>query len=409
MLGSLGTTEIINKNDKRTMSWDNVWDTWTYVLLPENADLKNLKSNLDQLSTKEDPTVKNTHIELSLQPLNNIMLGGDLGNQISHTMGSSMLWIFGGLALIVILSACFNYTNLSIARSLRRTREVGIRKIIGALNRHVITQFVVEAVLISFCSMLFALLLFLFLRPYFLGLEENLNATLALELSPVVIAYFFLFAVLVGVAAGLFPALFFSKVNAVQVLKDFSSGLGFKKLTLRKVLIVFQYCISIIFITSAVLVYKQYKHFVAFDLGFKTENILDIYLKGNKPEVVKKELNELAEVRGISQSVMVTSVGNYWRAYMKYYATPNDSSEVYYNIVDENYLPLHEHKLLVGRNFTAKADSVSETEVIVNQEVLKRFNIAKQNPAEAIGEILKVDGKDLRIVGVIQDFHLWKS
>jgi len=409
MLGSLPTMEIINKDDKGMLAWDNVWGTWVYLLLPNDVDLKNLKTNFDQLSMREDKTVKNVHIELTLQSLQNIMLGPNLSNSIGAESFKTVIWVFGGLAFVVILSACFNYTNLSIARSLRRTREVGVRKVIGALRGDVLSQFIVEAVLISLGSLVIAALLFMLLRPNFLGIEEGLRERFSLQLSPQIIIYFILFAIIVGLAAGFLPAFFFSKINAIQALKDFSSSMGFKKLTMRKVLIVFQYCVSIILITSTVIIYKQYNYFVAFDLGFKTENILNISLEGNKAEVLKKELNELPEVKAISQSLLVTSLGNYWGAYMKYYANPNDSVVVYYNTVDENYLPLHEHKLLAGRNFSAKADSLNETEVIVNQSVLKRLNIANQNPEKAIGEILRVDHKDMQIIGVIPDFQYGKA
>jgi ABC-type antimicrobial peptide transport system permease subunit len=346
---------------------------------------------------------------LALQPLDNIMVSNDFSNQIGPVIGSSTLWIFGGLSFVVILSACFNYTNLSIARSLRRTREVGIRKVIGAMKGQVMGQFVVEAILISLCALSLALILFLLLRPYFLSMEASLSKTLLLDLSPSVITYFVLFAILIGVAAGLFPAIFFSKLNAVEVLKNASVSSVFKKLTLRKVLIVFQYCISIIFITSSIVIYKQYKHFISFDLGFKTENILNISLQGNKAGLLMKELSELPEVTGISKSMMVTSVGNYWGTQMKYSQNPNDSTGVGYNTIDEKYFPLHDHQLIAGRNFVAKADSAVETEVIVNQQVLKRFNIAGQDPNKAIGEVVTVDHKDMTIIGVMKDFHYGRA
>ncbi len=405
MLASFSTYEILQKDDKDFLKWDQIWNTWVYLLLPENTDLTNLKTNLDQLSAKEDPTVKNTHIDLTLQPLEEIMTGPDLSNSIGPVMGSSMLWIFGGLAFVVILSACFNYTNLSIARSLRRTREVGIRKVIGALKSQVINQFIVEAVLISLSSLLTALLLFALLRPVFLGIEDGLQRMLLLELSPKIILYFVLFAIAIGVAAGFFPALFFSKINAAQVLKNVTDGLGFKKLTMRKALIVFQFTISIILITATVIFFKQYKHFIHFDLGFNTQNVLNISLQGNNPEVLKKELNELPEVKGISQSQLVTSVGNYWCTQMKYHTHPDDSVVVCYNSVDENYIPLHEHHLIAGRNFNPKLDSANETEIIVNQRLLKRLHIHEQNPEKAIGELVKVDNKDAQIVGVMRDFN----
>ncbi len=409
MLGSLSTWEIFQKDSKSEMAWDNVWNYWTYLQLPPDVDMKNFKANLDELSKKEDPSVKNTHIELDLQPLDEIVTGANLGNQIGPSMGSSALWIFGALSFIVILSACFNYTNLSIARSLKRTREVGIRKVIGALKGHVISQFVTEAILISLGSLVFAFLLFLLLRPYFLGIEPDIQKILTLELSFKVVLYFIGLAVFVGVAAGLFPALFFSKVNAVQVLKDASSSRLFKKLTMRKVLIVFQYCISIMFITSTFIAYKQYRHFVNFDLGFSTSNILNIQLAGNKPELLKKELLELPEVKGISHSQLIMSIGNYWGTNMKYHASPNDSAGVYYNIVDENYLALHELKLLAGKNFNVKPDSAEESEVIVNEAVLKRFNIGGRDPFKAIDDIIKLDGKDLQIIGVMKDFEYGRA
>ncbi len=409
MLGSLSTREITEAENKEENAWDHVWNTWVYLLLPADVDLANVKAGLDRLSAQEDPSVKYTHIELALQPLDEIMTGQDLGNQIGSVMGSSSLWIFGGLSFVVILSACFNYTNLSIARSLKRTREVGIRKVIGAQKLHVIGQFVVEAVIISLTALCIALLLFFLLKPYFLSLEPELQKIFVLDLSPQVVIYFILFAFFIGVAAGIIPALFFSQINAVQVLKNSSTMKGFKKLTLRKALIVFQYSISIIFITATVIVFKQYKHFVAFDLGFKTENILNIDLQGNKAEQVKKVLSELPEVSGISQSSMVTSIGNWYATSMKYYTNPDDSAWVAYNFVDENYLPLHEHSLLVGTNFMPKADSLSESEIIVNEQVLKRFNIANQDPVRALDEIVKVDGKDLRIIGILKDFHYGKA
>ncbi len=108
MLGSVSTRSILKKDDEGELKWDNIWNNWVYVVLPENADLTAFQSSLDQLSAKEDPSVKHTHIELALQPMDDIMLGQDLNNQIGPVMGSTLLWSFSGLAFVVILSACFN-------------------------------------------------------------------------------------------------------------------------------------------------------------------------------------------------------------------------------------------------------------------------------------------------------------
>lgn len=407
ILASLSTREITEKDNKREWAWDNMWNTWAYLYIPDPSHLDGIQAGLNALSVREDPTVKNTHIELILEPLGNIMTGNDLSNQIGRTLGRDLLLIFLGLTSVVILSACFNYTNLSIARSLKRTREVGIRKVIGALKGHVLGQFVTEALIISLISLLAAILLFEILKPWFLGLNPDLQELLKLDLSTPLLMWFLLFALLIGTAAGLFPALYFSSINAVQVLKGTFRVSG--KLTGRKALIVVQYCISLILITATIIMYKQYHHFLAYDLGYNTKDILNIELKGNKPELLEKELEQLPEVKGMALSAMVTSVGDYWGTNMKNPNNPDDSAGVRVNRIDENYLPLLEHALLAGRNFNYKEKRAEEGEVIVNEQVLKRFDIADRIPSQAIGQEVRIEGKPMTIIGVIKDFQYGRA
>jgi len=408
MLASLSTREVMKKTDRHEMAWGNIWNGYVYLLLPEGADLENLQRNLNILSAEQNKTNKNSTVNLSLQPLSEIALGEDLNNSIGTVMVSSNVWMIGILSVIVILSACFNYTNLSIARSLRRSREVGIRKVVGALRSHVISQFVVEAVIIALAAMCFSFVLFVLLKPFFLALNNQYTDMLVLDLSPALILYFLLFAVCVGIAAGIVPALYFASVNAIKVLKNISAVRGFGNMTVRQALIVIQFTISLTFIASTIIGYKHYKQILASDLGFDTENVLNIALAGNKSELLKKELLEMPEVIDVSTSLMVTSVGNYYGTNMKY-TDPKDSVNVHFNSIDERYLPLHGHKLLAGRNFTARTDSAAESEVIVNERVLKRFNIGGQDPQKAIGEIVEVDRKKLQIIGVMKDYHYGKS
>jgi putative ABC transport system permease protein len=218
-----------------------------------------------------------------------------------------------------------------------------------------------------------------------------------------------LFALFIGLVAGFFPALFFSRINAMQVLKSVQSVHFSGKLTTRKVLVVFQYCISLMLITGTLIMYKQYHHFLNFDLGYETKDILNIRLQGNKPELLMKALSELPEVKAISKSSMVTSTGSYWGERMKNPNNPDDSTAVRMNRIDENYLQLHGHKLLAGRSFNFKAEHATETEVIVNEQVLKRFDIADQIPSKALGQVVRVAGKDLTIIGVIRNFQYGRA
>ena len=408
MLGSIGTREIL-KSDDVEWKWDNIWSTYVYVLLRKDADLAALQTKLDAYAKKHDNEIPNTKVYLSLQPIGDILTGEDHNNQISPTLGNTTLWIFIAIAAVVLLSACFNYTNLSIARALRRSREVGVRKIVGAVKSHIISQFVVEAIMISLIALIIAMGLFVLLRPHLLNLQSDLKKLLILDLSPALIGYFIGFAMLIGIFAGIFPALFFARINAVKVIKDLSTVQVFRKLTMRKVLIVFQYCVSIIFITSTFIILKQYKHFMSYDMGFNAENIVNIRLQNNKAEVLKQELSVLPEVKAISQSRVIAGTGNYWGVYLKNPKDPADSALVWYNFIDENYIPLHEFQLMAGRNFTAKPDNAKEDEVIVNQATLKRYNIANQVPSEAIGEVIEYDHKKVTIIGVIHDYVYGKA
>lgn len=408
LLGSISTREI-TKEDDHEWKWDNIWSTYVYVLMQKNADMDAFQKKLDAYARKNDNVVPNVKVYLAYQPITDILVGEDLNNQIGATFGKITLWIFIAITGVILLSAAFNYTNLSIARSLRRSREVGVRKIIGAVKSHIIGQFVVESIIISLMALVFAFGLFVLLKPHLLSLQEDLRELLTLDISPALIGYFVLFAIVIGVMAGFMPALFFAKINAVKVLKDVSSVRVFRKVTMRKVLIVFQYCISIIFITSMLILHKQYKHYLAYDLGFTTENIVNVSLMGNKADPLIADLKTLPEVQNISRSRLIASTGNYWGTNMKSDKDPTDSALVWHNFIDENYLPLHDFKILAGTNFPAKPDSAIETEIIVNQSVLKRFNIASQIPSEAIGETVRLDNKKVTIIGVVSDFSYGRA
>jgi ABC-type antimicrobial peptide transport system permease subunit len=166
-LASLATRDITEKESKYEKAWDNMWNAYVYLLLSEKTNVDQIKSNLEALAANENKKIENTKIKLFLQPLSEIALGKDMNNSLGYVMGINEVWIFGILSVIVILSACFNYTNLSIARSMRRSKEIGIRKVAGAQKHQVVIQFVVEAVIIAFAALLLSLGLFVLLKPFF--------------------------------------------------------------------------------------------------------------------------------------------------------------------------------------------------------------------------------------------------
>lgn len=399
---------MFGKTQDGFYNWDNVWSNYIYMTIPKGGNTAGVQRALDQISAEENKALLRKKVTLSLQPFKDIALGRKLSNNMGPRIEPVTLWILGGLAFVIILSACFNYTNLSVARSLRRSREVGVRKIIGARRSHVLGQFMTESVMIAFLALLFSFGLYLFLRREFLALDPHIPELFTLGLSLRSVLWFIVLAMVTGLVAGFLPAVFFSKINALSVMKDASGLRIFKHIGLRRVLIVAQYALSLIFIATTLVGYSQYKGFLNFNLGFTTENILNVKLHGADAAALKKELSEIPEVAQISQSSMVTSLGSIYGFDVKYQPgepSPSDSALVWVNTVDENYLPIHKHKLLAGNNFTLRPEKGKESEVIVNQQVLKRFNIGGRDPQKALGHVLSVDGQNLTIIGVLKDFH----
>jgi putative ABC transport system permease protein len=402
-LVSFSTVELAGPSfDGDFNGWGTIFSNYVYMVLSPGTKSETIQAGLDKICDAENKGLENQKIHLWLQPLSSIAVSRDLSNPIGPHMHVAAVWILGGLAFVVILSACFNYTNLSIARSLRRSREVGIRKVIGALKNQVLVQFIAESVIIALLALVFSVLIFLFLRKQFLGLNPFIEEMVSLELSFKLVIYFVLMAVAVGILAGLLPAYFFSRINASQVLKSVPSIKVFRNINLRKALLVVQYVFSLMFISATVIGYNQYKSFLTFDLGFQTDNILNIRMQGNRDDLLIKELSEIPAVTGISRSRIVTSVGSMYGTQMKY-KNPLDSVVVWENFIDENYLPLHQHKIIAGRNLRPVIGK--EAEVVVNEQVLKHFDIGGKDQHKALGEVIKVDGLELTIVGVLKDFH----
>lgn len=410
-LGSLVTYENERKlasNNKNWITWNDMWSNYAYMVLEENASSAQVNQRLQKINDEENEKSDQLTIEVSLQPLLAIMPGEELSNNLGVSMDSKILWLLSGLTFIVILSAGFNYTNLSIARSLRRAKEVGVRKVVGATRPQIFSQFMTEAILISLISLVFATLLFYVIKPAFLNLGGEIQDVANLSITPTIVGYFIVFTIMVGAMAGFFPAVFLSKLQAVKVLKDAGGISIFKKVNMRKVLIVVQFTLSLAFIISATIAYRQYKYALAFDLGFKTENVLNVSLQNNDPNKVAAAFESIPEVTGMANSLLIPSVGSLYSDRFKY-DDPMDSSAIYYNMIDENYIPLLKHKLIAGSNFEARPDQEKESSIILNETALKRFNIG--SPAEAIDKSITFgygQGNKVRIRGVVEDFHYGK-
>ncbi|OEK05501.1 hypothetical protein BFP71_08235 [Roseivirga misakiensis] len=395
-----------NPDSKYWISWNNIWSNHVYIKLLENTKPAEVNARLLSISEEENKASDRISNTVSLQPLTNIIMRSDLSNSNGKVIGIEVIWILTGLTLVIILSAGFNYTNLSIARSLRRSKEVGVRKVIGATRGHIFTQFILEATIISMISLCISFFLLQVLKPQFVQLLPEFAEAYQLNTEVSLVLYFILFAVIIGVMAGTFPALFLSKLNAINALKNSGSGRLFSRVNVRKALIVIQFTLSIAFIVAASIGYKQYKYALGFDLGFNTENILNVRVQGNDVGQLEAAFSKIPEVTDISKSTLVASTGSTYSATFKF-EDPMDSTSLFYNAVDEKYIPLMKHDIIAGTNFTGLSkDPKEESVVILNETAIKHFNMG--TPTEALEKNVEIDGKKLKIIGVVRDFHYAK-
>ncbi|MCE7862145.1 MAG: hypothetical protein DYG99_01240 [Bacteroidetes bacterium CHB5] len=368
---------------------------YVYVLLRDQATLAEFQAYLDKISAEnyKDLPVK---VAFEAQHLNDIALGPDLRRAIGPKWEVSGIIVFAIIAAMILLPACFNYTNISIARALKRAKEIGLRKTLGGVRHQIFFQFITETVVITFVAFIGALLLFYFTRGEF---QKMLVASNALDLSLTVrmAAYFLLFALSTGLIAGLFPALFFGRLNPIQALKN-KAHKGSSAMRARKVLTVFQFILSFGFILTLVVFSKQYRYSLNFNFGFAKENIVNVTLQGTQAQLVKNEFSKLASVQAMAMSSQVMGLGfnNTWIK-----DSAGDSTEVAQMFVDGNYIPLFGLTLVAGTNFPEET-ATPEKFIIVNEEFVKSDGVAVE---DAIGKTYRVEGQDLQVIGVVKNFH----
>lgn len=396
-IGSLETLD--DRNSSSVNDFGVIWSSYVYVLLPEQHDMEQIQANLNQLAKEENPKLKYWQFSMGLEKLSDIFPGNGRYNQFGTVMPKKKVRSMIILALIVLFSACFNYTNLSLARSIKRAKEIGVRKVVGASKTHLFMQFILEAVLVSILALVLSYWLFQLIKPEFLSLDFYIQRTTTLDLSASVYLYFLLFAVVIGFLAGLFPSLLMTKFRPVNILKGAVSVKTSKGLSARQVLVCIQFALSMGFATLVTMAYKQYQYALNFDLGFSTENVLNVDMQSNDPEILKTEFLAIPEVSGVSSSSILPSTGSSMSNYVKH-KDPQDSVNAFTLDIGPDYLNNMGHQLVAGPGFE-EADLSNKA--IVNQMFLKKIGI--NTPEEAIGEQVSFFQKNWTIVGVIKDFH----
>ena len=365
------------------------------------ADLQQI---LDAIAIKQYKTSKATRYSLKAEALDDIMPGRAIGNVTNTALPQGVLIFLSILSFIIMLSACLNYTNLSMARSLTRAKEVGIRKVSGATRKQVFSQFITESILVSLVSLGIAVLLLMALQPLFTKLWFNRFFQISFEYSPSIILLFLGFSLVVGLIAGLLPAIYISVFNPTQIFKSINSIKIFRGLTIRKVLLVTQFSVSLIFIISSILIYLQTVHVFNFDYGFNKDNVVNVKLyKTENFQRFAQSVRSNPEIIAISACSSPPSSGTQNGTMVYKSDQTKDSLQTNYLDIDQQCLNVWDIKLVAGKNLPDMPADHDERYVLINEKMVSAFRYPSVHAA--VGQQLVVDGKNLEIAGVVRDFQ----
>ncbi len=397
---SLPRLHAQNKIYDASIAWGDYSKSYTYVQVRDQVGEEQLNSTLAHLSAlqyKGDERLKNS--VFTAQALTAITPGPVISNDTLIGLPMFAYYILAGLALVVMLSACLNYTNLSIARTLTRSKEIGVRKVNGARRKDLTFQFLGESVITAFLALILAVGILFLIRSAFLNLWVNQHLNFDMQASLPVFIIFIGLALLTGLIAGAFPALRLSGFRPIKALKK-QSERSVGGLALRKVLIITQFVISLLFIVTSIVGFNQFKHFMAYEYSFDAHNVVNINLQSNDYQLVKNALQDVPGVTEISACAYLPGGGRNDGITLK--PPGEEGIQVIDLSVDEGFINTLDIELMVGSNLSNEGANASES-ILVNKEMARVFGY--ESAIDIIGESFETaNGQSLTVVGVVEDF-----
>jgi len=401
-LVSYNTLHTLKRGGKDSVETWDYYEPKTYVRLESHASPMDLEEKFPSFLRKYKGEESESE-RLHLQPLTDIHLGGNLRFELETNSDMKYIYLFSAIGFFIMLIACLNYINLSIARSAKRTVEVGMRKVVGANKAQLIMQFLGESIVFSFLSLMISFLLVELVLPAFCSLiDRNLSLSLLQDLDMLLV--FLGIAVFMGLLSGSYPALFISSFHPIQIIKG-TLKIGSKSSAVfRNLLVVVQFVVSIILIVCTFVIHNQLSYIRNINLGFDKEQIvtvftMDINLKRNI-EPLKKELLKNPEILGVSASLDLPITIRRTTTVEWDEQGENRELGLNYTFVDYDYFNVYEIEVVKGRNFSKDFFMDKEQAIVLNETAAR--NLGWENP---VGRRFQAQGREWTVIGVIKDFH----
>ncbi|MCE7995203.1 MAG: FtsX-like permease family protein [Roseivirga sp.] len=391
---------------------DDPWGAWgvfSYVLVQEGVSQEALQTKLDSTTAKHlDPVTErfNVKVKMAALPLESIHLTSDFEHEPEPLGSIQYVQIFTAIAIFLILIASINYMNLATARSVKRSMEVGLRKVMGAKRGGLIAQFLTESILITLISLMLSLLIIIIVVP---GINDLVGTHLAIEglLHPNVILTVIGIVIITGFIGGCYPAFFLSSFKPAAVLKGVGGKSGSK--LLRKVLVTLQFSISIFMLIGTFVIYSQMQFIRNKDLGFDKEQLMLINFRSSEDRekwpVLRNELVQNINIAGAASSSSTPGDGHPTNSLLIETEEGTMENRGIFNYrVDYDYFSALGVEVVEGRNFSWDFPTDSSQAVMVNEAMVRRMNWT--NP---IGKKVRLSRNDsvppALVVGVVKDFH----
>lgn len=384
---------------KQEDQWGNNWtDTW--VQLTPNANVDHINKQLSAIIKKTYPETNNS---IFLYPLKQMTLYGNFSNGLEDRSSGMIKYVrmFSLIAIVILLIACINFMNLSTARSERRAKEIGVRKVLGSSRKALIGRLLMESIVIAYIAVILAVLMVAIVLPLF---SKLINVPLQMDLlHPIHLLFLVAIGAFAGIIAGSYPALYLSSFNPIAALKRQTNKIGGGVVNIRKVLVVLQFAISIVIIFAVVVIYQQIQHTKNRDLGFDKNNVVSIATT----DVLQKDFSSLRQRilnTNVAEEVTESSAsplemysnggGFSWNG-------KDENNNVLITVVgtDNHFNKTFGIQLKDGHDF-AETEKQDSSNIIINESLAKLMG----KEGHVGGQIRQGDGPPLTIIGITKNF-----
>ena len=395
-----------NNLPKQLGSWGN-FGVFTYLLFPENTDVRAFETKMQEMYGTYMKSIfgpMNIKIQYILEPIKKIHLYSTNAQEPEPTGSITYVRVFGIVAIFLVLIAAMNYMNLATARSTRRAREVGLRKVVGSRRGPLVLQFLSESMVFTVISLIFSIVILSILLPKF-NLLAGKSFTLEVIYSSVVLLSLLGVVLAVGFIGGSYPAFFLSRFSPVTVLKGEITQ-GSAGSLFRKILVIIQFTISVIMIICTMVVFRQLKYLKTMDQGFDQTNVIGLQLNQSmtrKYPVLKQVLHENQNIKYVTSTNSAVGEGSGKVVFNVETDQGMAQKGINFAVVDYDFIEALGIKIVKGRGFQQDMPSDTLSAVVVNETFVNRMGW--KDPIGKKVELGDANTIRARVIGVMKDYH----